>query len=326
MRLNPTQSFQYVRVVRPEEIPEDTPYSGSRSGPPGGAYISVLPGQSISGREILSTYSDEPDWGMDQDLFTIEDYGYGPVAFGSRTGLSSQAQFHMAFLHEPSWVTLLWPGLNRSFMEVRIDLCLALSRLAFDSRADYWGWRFLAWAAHYIQDLTQPYHARAFPLPIRSVLRRFVQDPHPKNFVERNSNILRNHHILFEATVHYLLNSAVRHEPDSALLTAIRRGAKPTAPTVRSLMEHVGGIASSLAVRSDRTLLNLADNPRIDRMDVSLAEEADHKVDKTLREAAADRPLAYEAFLEVLGPSLSEAGGVTLWVLERVRSSLESRR
>ena len=28
---------------------------------------------------------------------------------------------------------------------------------------DYWAWRFTGWGMHYLQDLTQPYHARVLP-------------------------------------------------------------------------------------------------------------------------------------------------------------------
>ncbi len=343
LKLNPTLSIPYVRVLRPEEVPPGTPHSTGRSGPggalrpgeaevaamapqtpacrPSGAYLPMLPGESISAREILTTFSDEPDWGMDQDLFAVEEYEYGPVPFGPRTGPSSQAAFHMAFLHEPLWITGLWPGLRRSFMEERIEVFLALSRLAFDSRADYWGWRFLARAMHYLQDITQPYHARAFPPSLLSVLRRFVLDPHPKDFAARNSNLLRNHHFLFEAFVHYLLNRALKTEPDSPLLQALRQAEPARATTVRSLMVQCGGVAAGLAVRADRALMRLIDDPRIDRPDFSLAEGMDYDMDETIRSAAEVRPEAYRAFLAVVSRALTQAGGVTLYCLERVRSS-----
>lgn len=38
-----------------------------------------------------------------------------------------------------------------------------LARRAFASGHDYWGWRFAGWAMHYVQDLTQPFHASILP-------------------------------------------------------------------------------------------------------------------------------------------------------------------
>ncbi len=121
-----------------------------------------MPGETVSPSQVFATFSDEPDWGMDQNLYPIREYGYGPAPFGAETGKSSQAPFHMAFLHENPIVTALVPDLRRSFMEQRIRVSFALARTAFAHRVDYWGWRFAAWAAHYLQDLTQPYHARPF--------------------------------------------------------------------------------------------------------------------------------------------------------------------
>ena len=38
-----------------------------------------------------------------------------------------------------------------------------MARHAFKTGHPYWGWRFAGWSLHYVQDLTQPYHARVLP-------------------------------------------------------------------------------------------------------------------------------------------------------------------
>ena len=172
LKLNPLFGIHYVRVISLDEVSTETVHDPSRKGPPGGMYVPAVEGESITGREILITFSDEPDWGMDQDLYPILEYGYGRAPFGKETGPSSQAPFHMAFLHENFILKRIVPDLRRSFMEERIRVFFALAWAAFSHRVEYWGWRFAAWAMHYLQDLTQPYHATPFPAPVAPVLKR----------------------------------------------------------------------------------------------------------------------------------------------------------
>ncbi|MEW6348103.1 MAG: hypothetical protein AB1646_03520 [Thermodesulfobacteriota bacterium] len=318
LKLNPSLSIPYVRVMRPEEIGPAAAHNPGRSGPPGRAYVPTPYEEQISPREILCTFSDEPDWGMDQDLFVVRDYAYGPVPFGSATGKSSQAAFHMAFLHEPALITAVWPGLRRSFMEERIRVCLALARLAFKAEAHYWGWRFLSWAMHYIQDLTQPYHAKAFPPSLGSLLRRFMLDPNPAGFAQRNANLLKNHHILFESVAHYLLNEALKKDPDAMLLSVIRQSGESRSPTVRSLMERESRISASLAARCDRALVKMVDDKRLDAKDFTLDEGAEFLLQETMLGATQDRPRQYGAFTELLGRSLAQAGAVTRYCLRTI--------
>ena len=208
LKLNVNCPLQYVRVLKPEEISPDEPHDPSRAGPPGGMYVETGQEEAIQAREVLCTFSDEPDWGMDQDLFSVAQYGYGSCPFGPEHGPSSQAPFHMAFLHENPLVMALRPSLGKSFMGERVQLFFALAGLAMESGVDYWGWRFAAWAMHYLQDITQPYHARPFPAARLPLLIRFILHPNPRRFAAKNENYLKNRHILFESAVHFLLNEA----------------------------------------------------------------------------------------------------------------------
>ena len=221
LKLNVNCPLQYVRVLKPEEISPDAPHAPSRAGPPGGMYVETGQEEAIQAREILCTFSDEPDWGMDQDLFSVAQYGYGSCPFGPEHGPSSQAPFHMAFLHENPLVMALRPGLGKSFMGERIQLFFALARLAMKSGVDYWGWRFASWAMHYLQDIAQPYHARPFPAARLPLLIRFILHPNPRRFAAKNENYLKNRHILFESIVHFLLNEAIKKRPDHPFLRAL---------------------------------------------------------------------------------------------------------
>ncbi|HVO18009.1 MAG TPA: hypothetical protein VMU15_02060 [Anaeromyxobacter sp.] len=136
----------------------------------GTVYLALAPGERVTALEVLATAADEPDRGLDLGLW--EDSG---TDFGRRSGFgrqpfgnpalefSSQAPFHMGFYHE-SWLVYAVAGwLRRTYPEHRIHLYRALSAQALRSGHAYWGWRFAGWALHYLQDLTQPYHARAAP-------------------------------------------------------------------------------------------------------------------------------------------------------------------
>ena len=57
----------------------------------------------------------------------------------------------------------LAPAFARSYAQLRVHQYTTLAALAFRSGHDYWGWRFTGLALHYVQDLTQPYHASAAP-------------------------------------------------------------------------------------------------------------------------------------------------------------------
>lgn len=135
-----------------------------------GAFERLDRGQMVAAADVVATASNEPDFGLDlglwQDNGTPEAalYGFGPQPFGNPAiDYSSQAPFHMGFYHESRILYAAAPSLSRCYPEARIHLFLTLARFAFDRGHSYWGWRFAGWAAHYVQDLSQPYHSRALP-------------------------------------------------------------------------------------------------------------------------------------------------------------------
>ena len=69
----------------------------------------------------------------------------------------------MGFFHEAAIVYKAAPFLKRTYPEYRIHLWQTLAVHAFRSGHPYWGWRFAGWSLHYLQDLTQPYHATVLP-------------------------------------------------------------------------------------------------------------------------------------------------------------------
>lgn len=133
-------------------------------------YLALQPGEAVSAMQVLSSAADEPDYGHDINLFSDNpgdvgaQYNFGPQPFGdARFEYSSQAPFHIGYYHEPELVFQAAPYLRRTLPHWRIYQYTGLARLALESGHDYWGYRFLGWALHYMQDLTQPYHAKTVP-------------------------------------------------------------------------------------------------------------------------------------------------------------------
>lgn len=119
---------------------------------------------------VLSTAVDEPDFGMDVGLYEDNNtdfgkiYGFGIQPFGDpQYEYSSQAPFHMGFYYEGKMIYTLASFLGRTYPEMRAYQFFQLSRFAFRTGHEYWGYRFLGWGLHYIQDCTQPYHTRVLP-------------------------------------------------------------------------------------------------------------------------------------------------------------------
>lgn len=133
-------------------------------------YLALQPGEAVNAVQVLSSAADEPDYGHDINLFSDNPgevgghYNFGQQPFGdARFEYSSQAPFHIGYYHEPALVFQAAPYLRRTLPHWRLYQYSGLARLALASGHDYWGYRFLGWALHYMQDLTQPYHAKTVP-------------------------------------------------------------------------------------------------------------------------------------------------------------------
>ena len=158
-----TVSWQQLSFLEPGVSHEDT------------VYRPLLPGEEVSIAHVVASASDEPDMGMDIGLYTDNGtefgarYGMGPQPFGNpNLSYGSQAPLHMGFYHLDWLTAYAQPELKRGLPLWRIVLYESLAELAFTTGHDYWGWRFMGWALHYIGDLTQPYHTE--PLPGVSLL------------------------------------------------------------------------------------------------------------------------------------------------------------
>jgi hypothetical protein len=170
-------------------------------------YIQVDEGDSIAPLYVMATATDEPDYGFDLGLFTDNDtwwgktYGFGEQSFGNpKLEYGSQAPFHMGFYHESGLVFAAAPFLRRTYVEYRIHLYRSLANYAFSKKQDYWGWRFLGWATHYLNDMSMPYHTSVMPAkgPLAMIwinLKAMLGFPRSR---DKAVQLLSNRHTVYE--------------------------------------------------------------------------------------------------------------------------------
>lgn len=114
-------------------------------------------GKFTSPLEVLSVYSDEPDWLMDDGVESLEN---AAPSIGKTVGTATRVFRHFWYegdLDVPRDVR------NAQELDRRVMLFLKLSRAAFELGEPYWGYRLMASAIHYMQDITQPFHIRLLP-------------------------------------------------------------------------------------------------------------------------------------------------------------------
>lgn len=133
-------------------------------------FVALREGEAVSPLAVVATASDEPDYGLDINVWEDNDtehgraYRFGRQPFGNPAlDFGTQAPFHMGFYDESAVIYAAAGFLKRTYPEHRIHLYRTLALHALRTGHEYWGWRFAGWAMHYIQDLAQPYHARVLP-------------------------------------------------------------------------------------------------------------------------------------------------------------------
>lgn len=199
--------------------------------------------------EILQKYSDEPDWGLDQNLFEPDQYAElwteDLKYVTQRTGLKSQAFRHCYFPGQFSWASPiktfqipmrpLGEGPRRAL--IYKDLALDF----FEVGEAYWGYRFLAWSLHYIQDLFQPFHSNQTPS------KRFIAFTWkgwlPAIDIETTGENIGYYHFAFEKWTDRFLKEA-----DSPLAKVLEESSSPKIElTIENILADVVGYAGDLA-------------------------------------------------------------------------------
>lgn len=123
-----------------------------QGGPPASNPQAV--GKPVLPLEVISVYSDEPDWGMDDDVPSLEGKGVSEAHEGTATRLLR----HFWYEGEEEYGVRFDADQET---DRRMQLFYQLSVVAFAAGEPYWGYRFLGNALHYLQDMTQPFHTKA---------------------------------------------------------------------------------------------------------------------------------------------------------------------
>lgn len=196
-----------------------------------GDYARDVPsGKSIEPWKILVLYSTEPDHYMDEDLYLHKNQ--------KLTG-GSRGWRHM---HFKMFGTTY--GIAPQSFRVYKDW----AGLCFENGNDYWGWRNLSRAGHYLADLGNPFHVKAMPvfflmrnIHSRSALLKIVSAMHQSYeiYVERR---FREG---FEPFERALRQGATEGYPSgenvhNRLVAYIERTRKKLNPIFYELMDHFG--------------------------------------------------------------------------------------
>jgi hypothetical protein len=198
-------------------------------------FVSLRAGDRVAPLSVLASATDEPDYGLDINLWADSPsdwgkvYGFGPLPFGNPAlYYSTQAPFHMGFYHEDRVLYLAAPFIKKTFPLLRIQQYSSLAALAFRTGHPYWGWRFTGLALHYVQDLTQPYHASLAPGSssaqlIGINLLAMIGLPRMKN---EAIVLLSNRHLALEKYQQQQVYNAARAGQKSTLEEALRSSAR----------------------------------------------------------------------------------------------------
>lgn len=193
-------------------------------------FLAVKAGDAIPALTALATATDEPDYGLDINLWSDSlsswgaSYGFGPQPFGNPAlSFATQAPFHMGFMHENSLLYLAAPFIKRSYPLLRCHQFSTLAALAFRTGHSYWGWRFAGISLHYLQDLTQPFHATL--APGESTVKLLATNALAMAGLPRMKNdlvvLLSNRHLVVEKYVTELLQRAATRQQESELEKAL---------------------------------------------------------------------------------------------------------
>jgi hypothetical protein len=209
--------------------------------------------KNISVKKLMAIYSDEPDWGLDRNLFGPEQYpelwNDDIKYIGQKEGIMSQGFRHMFF--PGSW-KISQPISSFQIPMRPIGEAISsfkkywnLANTLYAEKQYYWAYRFLAWATHYIEDLFQPFHTRQLPSIHFIVLDRkyFI---FPTLSVPKTAEMIGYYHFSYETW----LAEEVRYE-NSPLRLALE-SSTPSPVTAEEVVSFSGNYASTIGKLSYR--------------------------------------------------------------------------
>lgn len=276
LRINPTSRIAlYLQKIpgHSNADPHSTPLpleavtllpSAFKNGSP---FFALRAGNEVNPLDVVSSAADEPDYGLDIGLWEDNStsfgkiYGFGKQPFGNPAlDFGSQAPFHMGFFHESPVVYKAAAFLHRTYPEWRTYQFLTLARFAFETGHPYWGWRFAGWGMHYLQDLTQPYHAQVLPgVSVPRMLLINLLDMlgyhRPKN--DRVQLVSNRHLALENFGFHYLYELLAQQNHEATLIRTLEDTTRDESYpefTLSSLRDSITSESIRWSSQTDRTL------------------------------------------------------------------------
>ncbi len=327
-RLNPTTRLLEVERILPGSksmsgnvpVSSITPYLLDLPELP--ARFQSTVGKKIKIRNILYTFIDEPDWGMDHNLWGFTEYGYGKQPYGKPEGESSKAPFHMQFQNE-NWILSLFASevVEGGMILDRIELFSRLSVLAGKTGHDYWKYRFAAWACHYIQDIGQPYHSKAVPDADFFYYIRYIfsSKETKKEMKAKTTQLVANRHFLYEDFLSYNWIRFYRNPTSEtrALTEFLVRDFEgfPSQSSNEDLMKFVGKRASSHAFEINESIVNTFGKEYTMKPEYDLEKELGTKMKEIIPTL---NPVQSNLLLEEAGTDLSLTGFATREMLHSI--------
>jgi hypothetical protein len=195
--------------------------------------IGETPGQPVLLLEVLAKYSDEPDWGMDRELFEEDQYpelyGIDIALMGGKKGTASQF-FRHAYLP----FDLLSPVLSLKAPYIfssmgaapsRGALFVKLSQLAKQNNSPYWAARFLGCSLHYVADVSQPFHTTQ--TPTKQYLWKSLPALLGGNIVHTITKVISYYHWAYERAIGAILDGRIgTSEQQVRFLNALKNPSK----------------------------------------------------------------------------------------------------
>ncbi len=193
-------------------------------------YAALKAGDTVPVLNVVASAAYEPDFGLDINLFNDspsewgKTYGFGNLPFGNpKLSFSTQAPFHMGFFHEDKILYMAAGFLKRTLPLMRVNQYAGLAALAHKTGHAYWGWRFTGLALHYVQDLSQPYHANVSPGSSTVVLlatNALAMAGFP-TLKDNTVTLLSNRHLALERYQSQILLQAATGTGDQALVKSL---------------------------------------------------------------------------------------------------------
>ena len=181
-------------------------------------FTGVAVGGKISAKQILSDFSDEPDWEIDQNLELSWMQAFHGGSQGYRHMYYPAGTFHAPMGFYAQGTT---PERTQHFYN--------MAKMAFNNSDPYWGFRFLARALHYVQDMSQPYHTRQLYWKFIS-----LKDPYYGTV-----QIIKNYHFAYESYVANLFRLEQQGVKPKRLISAVRYSLPVEAKSPEWLVKYI---------------------------------------------------------------------------------------